>query len=99
GPDSLLTKNLNGVLSLIDSIQDYVVDKLDVDEEIVFGVDNDDEPNDVTNQNVCSECGSTNVDVKMWVNPNTKHIGDDAILDEDDVWCNDCQKHVKLKLN
>lgn len=96
GPDSLLSKNLDGLLSLIDSLQDYVVDKLGVDEEMVFGL-NDDKPDNVV-LNVCSECGSSNVEVKKWVNPNTNKIGEDVIFDDDDVYCNDCEKHVNLKL-
>lgn len=46
----------------------------------------------------CAECGSTNVDIKMWVNPNTGMIsGTCSDLDEeDDNWCNNCENHVQL---
>ena len=48
------------------------------------------------NKLVCSCCGSDNVQVSMWVNPNTKIIGDSNEASDD--WCEDCQDHVILKL-
>lgn len=46
----------------------------------------------------CDECGSTNVDIKMWVNPNTgANSGACSDLnEEDDNWCNNCENHVRL---
>lgn len=44
----------------------------------------------------CPCCGSIDVEIRAWVNPNTKTIGDrssDAIKDN---WCNNCEEHVKL---
>lgn len=46
----------------------------------------------------CSVCGSSNIEIKMWMNPNTKEIGDKCsdISEEEDCWCITCEKHVKL---
>ena len=46
----------------------------------------------------CSECGSDNVETKMWVNANTEEIGgecSDTSVAEDN-YCKDCEEHVKL---
>ena len=45
---------------------------------------------------VCSECGSTNIQVQAWVNANTNEYVDD-ITDNAECWCEDCGKHTKLK--
>lgn len=45
---------------------------------------------------VCSECGSEDVQNKMWVNSNTNVIDGSATLDDDDCYCKDCQAHTKL---
>lgn len=42
---------------------------------------------------VCSNCGSTNVQSKMWVNLNTNNPVSDASDDSDDNWCEGCQSH------
>lgn len=46
----------------------------------------------------CSECGSNDVEIKMWVNPNTDEIGDECntSLEEEDCWCKNCEEHVDL---
>lgn len=46
----------------------------------------------------CEECGSTDVEMKMWVNPNTEEIGGDCSSrkEEEDCWCKECEDHVKL---
>lgn len=46
----------------------------------------------------CSECGSSEVDMKMWVNPNTNNISGDCSNrdEEEDCWCNTCEEHVRL---
>ena len=44
---------------------------------------------------VCKKCGSEDVAVMVWQNPNTKEITGPA----DEVgraWCDDCQKFTKL---
>lgn len=48
---------------------------------------------------VCSLCGKTNVQVKMWINPNTNiNLGEWVTheSDEDECWCQNCQQHVKI---
>lgn len=45
----------------------------------------------------CSECGNSNVEIRMWVNPNTKAIGDRCSdFTEEDNWCKTCEEHVEL---
>lgn len=44
---------------------------------------------------LCDNCGSDDVEIKRWVNPNTDEIGADC---EDDAWCNHCQGHHRIEL-
>lgn len=44
---------------------------------------------------VCSRCGSDEVEVRMWVNPNTKEIGADCDCGE--AWCNNCLSECTLE--
>ena len=46
----------------------------------------------------CSECGSLNVEVKVWMRVNTKEV-DDSVenLTEQEIWCPDCEAHVELE--
>jgi hypothetical protein len=44
----------------------------------------------------CSNCGGTNVQRKVWVNPNTNELGESISNDQEDCWCNDCQKQYDL---
>lgn len=47
----------------------------------------------------CSECGSADVQVLAWVNPNTKEVIDFVgapLFDAQDCWCQDCEEHVDL---
>lgn len=39
---------------------------------------------------VCSNCGSTHVLQKAWIDVNTKKIDDDVIYDAEDTYCPDC---------
>lgn len=39
----------------------------------------------------CAYCGSDNIEIRMWVNPNTNEIGNDC--GEDECWCNNCEDH------
>lgn len=41
---------------------------------------------------VCRECGSEDIQVKMWANPNTNEI--DELCDDEfpECWCNQCQE-------
>ena len=45
---------------------------------------------------VCKQCGSTNVQVMVWANPNTHHIFDDVQGVNENVWCEDCEDHTDL---
>lgn len=53
-------------------------------------------PNSLNHRYVCSECGSPNIQVQAWVNANTNEYVDD-ITDNAECWCEDCDKHTKLK--
>lgn len=46
----------------------------------------------------CANCGSMNVEMKMWVNPNTQKIGDRCsdLSEAEDNWCQICEDHVEL---
>ena len=47
---------------------------------------------------VCKECGSSNIEVKAWINPNTDKVLD-SVSDEDikDNWCNECSENVMFE--
>lgn len=42
----------------------------------------------------CKECGSTDIEQKYWVNPNTMEVGE--WCEEDDCWCNDCEDYSRV---
>lgn len=46
----------------------------------------------------CADCGSSNVEMKRWFNPNTGESGDRCSdrFEEEDNWCNSCYSHVRL---
>lgn len=49
----------------------------------------------------CSVCGSTDVQIKMWVKPNednepTTEFIDEIINKKDDCWCCECGSNVTL---
>lgn len=45
---------------------------------------------------VCSQCGGKNVQIRAWIDANTnKYIGD-AVCDDGDTWCEDCEDHTGL---
>lgn len=46
----------------------------------------------------CADCGSSNVETKKWVNPNTDEIGDSCSdrFEEEDNWCHNCCGNVRL---
>lgn len=46
----------------------------------------------------CSVCGSNDVEMKMWANPNTGEIGGESSdrFEEEDCWCKNCAEHVRL---
>lgn len=46
---------------------------------------------------ICSECGSKNVQMQMWVDPNTREVFDDVSSDLKANWCDDCEENVTLE--
>ena len=48
-------------------------------------------------QYVCEKCGGKNIQVKAWIDPNTDKKVDDITLEKQDIWCVDCQKHVRIE--
>lgn len=44
----------------------------------------------------CSVCGSTDIQLQVWVDANTNKIIEDS--EDDECWCNECQEHTKFKL-
>lgn len=53
-------------------------------------------PNSISHRYVCSECGSSNIQVQAWVNATTNEYVDD-VIDSSEGWCENCHKHTKLK--
>jgi len=48
---------------------------------------------------VCSDCGSTKVQTKMWMNLNTnKPVSEVSDGDSDDNWCEGCESHTDVEL-
>ncbi len=43
----------------------------------------------------CSECGSSKVQVRVWVYANTHEFCDDC--DDDSCWCESCRQHSSLR--
>jgi len=43
----------------------------------------------------CSECGSTNVEQKVWINPVTHELGSNEGLDIEDCYCNCCDNKTR----
>lgn len=52
-------------------------------------------PNSLSHRYVCSECGSPNIQVQAWINPNTGQVTN--TLESNDCWCEDCKDRTKLK--
>jgi len=46
----------------------------------------------------CDECNSEDVEIKMWVNPNTEELGGETSTDVlEDGWCKNCQEHALIR--
>ena len=99
-------EGLEGILAVIDAMQDYAVDEMGISEMHVFDFELEDErsgmlapefPTDKTKiVFLCSNCGSDNVEMKAWVNPNTDDIGDTISSEDEDCYCNDCDGNHEL---
>ena len=49
---------------------------------------------------LCPNCGSDNVEFKVWANANTNEVSDtDAPMEDEDCFCNDCKEHGELILS
>lgn len=46
---------------------------------------------------ICKQCGSTDIQVKYWCNPNTFRIVDVASGEENDCWCENCQDNTQCE--
>jgi len=45
----------------------------------------------------CDKCGSTQVEVKMYVNPNTLEVEDNPEFESDEpCWCYNCQDNTHI---
>ena len=44
---------------------------------------------------VCTRCGSDDVEIRVWWNPNTHEVG--SSCDDNDAWCDACQNHCRLE--
>ncbi len=47
----------------------------------------------------CDECGSEDVEAKMWYHLNNGTIEPVSLTDEADHWCNDCEDHITVSMN
>ena len=95
------TEPIDGIIHLLDALQDYAADELGLGEELVFGELTDEvkQPEPVW---VCPHCGSKNVQTKAWVRPNENNKFVDLVDDSENYssnsWCDDCEKHGILEL-
>jgi hypothetical protein len=95
-------EGLEGILALIDAVQDYAVDEMGVSEMHVYDFELEEERDGMVVSDktktvfLCSNCASDNVEMKAWVNPNTDDIGDTISTEDEDCYCNDCKGHYKL---
>ena len=57
---------------------------------------------DESNRLVCADCGSEDVQVRAWVNPNLSVLSNDDLEfdpnESEDTWCNDCEEHSGIVL-
>lgn len=44
---------------------------------------------------LCTNCGSPDIDGQHWVGVNTSLINE--IIDEDEIWCNNCSQKVEME--
>ena len=44
------------------------------------------------NKFYCNKCGSSNVQLEAWVNPNTNEIIDTSLSAQE--WCDDCEEET-----
>lgn len=49
---------------------------------------------------VCTHCGSSNIEVRTWVNPNTREVSEDELITvfDDECYCNNCESMRDYKI-
>ncbi len=47
---------------------------------------------------ICSKCKGTNIEVKVWIDANTKQLITGDGVEHEDFWCRDCKKNVNFDL-
>lgn len=94
-------QQLEGILALIDAVQEHAVEHMDMSAIHVYDFELEEDrenpdPDKTKTVFLCSNCGSDNVEMKAWVNPNTDGIGDTISSEEEDCYCNDCDGNHEL---
>lgn len=46
---------------------------------------------------ICPECGSTNIQQRVWAKPNKSYFFADLDDASEECWCEDCQEHYELE--
>lgn len=98
-------QQLEGILGFLDAAQDYAVDEMGVPEMHVFNFEEEEErenpdPDKTKQIWLCPNCGSDNVEFKVWANANTNEVSNtDAPMEDEDCYCNDCKEHGELILS
>jgi transcription elongation factor Elf1 len=94
-----VVQSLEGIIALIDALQDYAVDEAQIATETqVFDLSEDelDEPR-VKTVFICTHCNSDDVQHKAWVAPNRGDKFVDMVNSDELGWCNICQQHAVLE--
>jgi hypothetical protein len=47
---------------------------------------------------ICNKCKGSNIEVKAWIDANSKEVFDFCGEGFEDSWCRDCMKHVDFDL-
>lgn len=90
--------DLNGILHLIDALQDYAVDDAKIiDSMHVYDFELEEERETKTptkrTDYVCAHCNSNNVQVKGWIKCNENNQVVDFVHENEIGSCNDCRLH------
>jgi len=101
---------IEGILNLIDAVQDYAVDEMGMNSNDIYDFEQEDNelesggtmdghitPEITKTIWVCSNCGSSNVQFKTWTDANTfQATNDECPMEDEDCYCKDCLTHGKL---
>lgn len=90
-------ESLEGILALIDALQDYAVDTLGVPEMLVFDFELEEGRETKPTKKkktkcveICTHCNSDNVELKAWVLANEGYRFVDLVEGDDMGYCRDC---------